>query len=241
MHYFRIETDVSGRYTGYIDGSYKWGLPGVICPVCQATWSDGSKSYPSIDLTSIAALADFETPRAEPIEEYERLCTLVRPLLPPEALLEPGTTFGPFVGKYQGRFGQLVAPDPWWLLAQHEALDALHAAGLRHLTGCQALLKTRQRDMPELFELELIPQGRLHPDSLPAKRAPPCPRCGRTGLSLPDELLLDAKTLPAHLDLFRLEDFSSVIVCTERFFATCQRLGLDGVVFQPLPTRTSAP
>ncbi|EPX64643.1 hypothetical protein D187_000065 [Cystobacter fuscus DSM 2262] len=42
------------------------------------------------------------------------------------------------------------------------------------------------------------------------------------------------------MDLFRLEDFSSVMVCTERFFATRQRSGLDGVVFQPLPTRTSA-
>lgn len=33
----------------------------------------------------------------------------------------------------------------------------------------------------------------------------------------------------------RLEDFSTVIVCTERFVEACQRLGLDGVSFHPLP------
>ena len=39
------------------------------------------------------------------------------------------------------------------------------------------------------------------------------------------------------MDLFRLEDFSQVIVCTKRFADTCKRLGLDGVVFQPLPVK----
>jgi hypothetical protein len=48
-------------------------------------------------------------------------------------------------------------------------------------------------------------------------------------------MLLDAATLPSHLDLFRLEDFSTTIVCTGRFVEACRRLGLDGVVFQPLP------
>ncbi len=234
MMHFRIKPDTSRMYTGLIDGSYKWGLPGVICPVCHTTWGDGSKSYPSVDLTSIATLADFETARAEPIEEYERLCALVQPLLPPGALLEPGTPLGPFHGKYQGRFGQLVAPDSWWLLVQQDALDTLRAHGLNGLTGCRALLRTRQRDLPELFELEILPHGRLHPSCLPTKRVPPCTRCGRIGLSLPDELLLDSETLPPHLDLFRLEDFSSVVVCTERFAMYCQRSGLGGVVFQPI-------
>ncbi len=66
---------------------------------------------------------------------------------------------------------------------------------------------------------------------------PPCPRCGRLGLSLPKERLLDAAALPAHLDLFRLMDFSTVIVCSERFVTACQRLGLDGVAFLPLLVR----
>ncbi|HEX8818510.1 MAG TPA: double-CXXCG motif protein [Archangium sp.] len=78
--------------------------------------------------------------------------------------------------------------------------------------------------------------GRAHPQCLPLHRKPPCPRCHRHGLTLPKPLLLEASTLPSHLDVFRLEDFSTVVVCTERFVDACQRLGLDGVTFQPLPT-----
>ncbi len=56
-------------------------------------------------------------------------------------------------------------------------------------------------------------------------------------MTRPQELLLDAATLPSHLDVFRLEDFSTALVCTERFADACQRLGLDGVTFRLLPTK----
>ncbi|HEX8439644.1 double-CXXCG motif protein [Archangium sp.] len=238
MQYFRIRKDRASGYTSAIDAAHKWGLPGVIaCPACKATWSDNSRAYPSVDLNPVASLADFEKARAEPIEEYERLCELVRPFLPLGALLEPGAGFGPLVGKAQGRFGPLVlSPSPWWPLVQREALEKLQAEDLSGLKGCRTELRFRQRNSPELLELELLPVGRAHPDCLPPNRKPPCLRCGRFGLTLPDDLLLDAGTLPSHLDVFRLEDFS-VIVCTERFVEACQRLGLDGVAFHPLPTR----
>jgi uncharacterized double-CXXCG motif protein len=237
MHYFRIKGDSSSGYTGVIDGSHKWGLPGVIrCPVCKATWGDNSKAYPSVDLTSVASLADFEEARAAPIEEYERLRELVRPLLPPGAVLEPGAAFGPLVGRAQGHFGPLASPDPWWLLVQREALEKLQAEGLQGLKGCRTALRFRQRASPELLELELLPVGRLHPDCLPSNRQPPCARCHRSGIRLPKSPLLDASTLPDHLDVFRLEDISTVIICTERFVNACQHLGLDGLEFHPVPT-----
>ncbi|MGZ3458653.1 MAG: SitI6 family double-CXXCG motif immunity protein [Archangium sp.] len=236
MRYFIVEEDKSSGYTGIVDGSHKWGLPGVdTCPACKSTWGDNSRTYPSVDLTPVASLADFEDPWAKPIEEYERMCELVRPFLPPGALLEPGTSLGPLVGRAQGRFGLLAAPLPWWLLVQREALEKLQAKGLRGLKGCPTQLRFRQRNHPELLELELLPAGRLHPDCLPPNRPPHCPRCGRFDLTLPKVRLLDASTLPSHLDVFRLEDFSTVIVCTERFANACKRLGLDGVTFHPVP------
>ena len=240
MHYFIVEGDRSSGYTGSIDGTHKWGLPGIInCPGCRTTWGAGSKMYPSVDLTSVAPLADFVEARAEPFEEYERLCALVRPLLPPGAVLEPGSGLGPIVGNARGRFGSLVSPVPWWLLAQREALEKLQAEGVRGLKGCRTELRFRQRNSPELLELELLPLGRAHPDCLPKNRKPPCVRCGRLGLTRPDDsqLLLDASTIPEHLDLFRLEDFSTAIICTERFVDACRRLGLDGVTFFPVRSK----
>jgi uncharacterized double-CXXCG motif protein len=238
MDYFTLKEDKSLGYTGYIGCTHKWGLPGIIrCPGCQVGWSGGARSYPSVDLSSITALGDFEEPRAEPIEEYERLRELVRPLLPPGALVEPGTELGPLVGKVQGPFGSLVARFPWLLLARREALDKLQAEGLRGLKGCRTDLRSRQRSSPELLEFELLPMGRLHSDCLPPDHKPPCPRCGRDGLTRPDDMLLDASTLPSHLDLFRLEDFCTTVVCTDRFVEACRRLNLDGVTFQPLPMK----
>ncbi|WNG53804.1 hypothetical protein F0U59_02630 [Archangium gephyra] len=238
MNYFRVKEDNSSIYTGRIEGRHKWGLPGIRnCPACKASWGTDARAYPSVDLSPVAALADFEEPRAEPIEEYERLCEVIRPLLPPGALLQPGATLGPLVGRAQGRFGPLVAPSSWALLAQRDALEKLQAEGLQGLKGCGTQLRFRQRNAPELLELELLPVGQLHPDCLPPNRKPPCSRCGRRGLTRPDDMLLDASTLPGHLDAFRLEDFSTVIVCTERFVETCRSLNLDGVNFHPLPMK----
>ncbi|HEX8820916.1 MAG TPA: double-CXXCG motif protein [Archangium sp.] len=237
MPYFVVEEDRSTRYTGIVDAAPKWGLPGIRnCPACKATWSAGF-SYPCVDLTPVASLADFEKARPEPIEEYERLCELVRPLLPSGALLEPGTTFGPSVGKAQGRFGPFVMPISWVLMAQREALEKLQAEDLRGLDGCRLQVRFRQRNSPELLELEILPMGRLHRDCLPPDYQPPCSRCGRSFIPLPDDLLLDVATLSRELDLFRLEDFSQVIICTERFVDACTRLGLDGVAFRPLPSK----
>jgi uncharacterized double-CXXCG motif protein len=237
MRYFRIKADKSLGYTGFVNAGHKWGLPGIdTCPACKATWADISKSYPSVDLTPVAALANFEKPGAEPIEEYERLRELVRPLLPAGAVVEPGSSFGPLVGNAQGRFGQFVSNYSDVLLVRREALERLQAEGLRGLKGCRTQVRFRQRNAPELLELEVLPVGRLHPKCLPPHREPPCTRCGREGLSMPREPLLDASTLPSGLDLFRLEDISTVIVCTERFVEACQRLGLDGITFLPLPT-----
>ncbi|MDC0710379.1 double-CXXCG motif protein [Stigmatella sp. ncwal1] len=236
MNYFAIENDPSSGYTGDIEGSHKWGLPGILaCPVCQATWGDNSRAYPSVDLTAVSQSAAFEEARAEPIEEYERLCELIRHQLPPGGVLTPGTSLGPLVGRAQGRFGPLTSPYPWWLLVQREALEKLQNEGLRGLKGCRTELRFRQRHPPDLLELELLPMGRLHPDCFPSAYALPCSRCGRLGLSLPKKRFLDVSSVQGPLDVFRLVDFSTVMVCTERFSDACQRLGLGGVTFTPLP------
>jgi uncharacterized double-CXXCG motif protein len=241
MRYFIVQADDPSHYTGFVDGSHKWKLPGIdTCPTCKSIWGDDSRTYPSVDLAPVTSSANFEEARTEPIEEYERLCELVRPLLPPGALLKPGMSLGPFVGRAQGCFGQLAPLHPWLLMVQREALEKLQAEGLQGLKGCPTRLRFRQRNSPELLELELLAVGRAHADCLPPDREPPCPRCGYFDIPLPEDLLLDASTLPSHLDVFRLEDFS-VRICTERFAKACKRLKLEGVVFNPVPISRPKP
>lgn len=238
MKYFQVREDRSAGYTGFVDAAHKWMLPGILrCPGCHATWSGGAKAYPSVNLSSLPAASDLEQPRAVPVDEYEQLSERVRPFLPRGARLEPGAAFGPLVGRATGRFGPFVANYPFLILARREAVEILQAAHLRGLNPCRLEVSFSDPVPPELLELELLPWGRAHPDCLPPDRKPSCSRCHRQGLKSPSALILWAQTLPEALDLFRLDDLPTVVVCTERFVDVCQRAGLDGLTFTALATR----
>jgi hypothetical protein len=56
-------------------------------------------------------------------------------------------------------------------------------------------------------------------------------------MSLPATYWLDAASLPEHLDVFRLADFPTQIIATERMADTVKSLGLDGVVFREVEVR----
>jgi hypothetical protein len=50
-------------------------------------------------------------------------------------------------------------------------------------------------------------------------------------------MLLDGASLPEHLDLFRLANFETTLVGTERFVNAVRQLGLDGIECRELPVR----
>ena len=79
VHFYRLREDTTAGYTGDISAASKWGLPGVRCPKCGNTWSTSGTAYPCVDLSQHPHRAEFEVPRPEPIEEFERLRELVRP------------------------------------------------------------------------------------------------------------------------------------------------------------------
>jgi uncharacterized double-CXXCG motif protein len=125
---------------------------------------------------------------------------------------------------------------------QREPLERLQAEGLRSLKGCRTQMRFRKKSPPELLEMELLPRGRVHPDCLPADRPAPCPKCERKGWKRPSEseLILDGATLPQDLDLFRLEDFLTTIIGTERFVEAVRRLGYEqDIAFRELPVRAT--
>jgi uncharacterized double-CXXCG motif protein len=170
-------------------------------------------------------------------EVFEQLCAQVRSRVPVGTVLGPGTELGPLVGTARGGFGQLFMPCAWILLMRRESLEQLQAEGVQGLMGCRTELRFRQKQVPDLLELQLEPHGLLHPDCIPPGEREPCAKCGRLSFSLPQEPLLDAASLPEHLDIFRLANFTTVIVVSERFVEAVRRLQFEEVSFRELPLR----
>jgi uncharacterized double-CXXCG motif protein len=174
----------------------------------------------------------------EDYAEFERLRQQVRPLVPPGVPLWPGTKFGPLVGTARGEFGPLFMYFSSILLMRRETLERLQAEGVQGLKGCRTEVGFRKKNPPELLELELLPRAHVHPDCLPVDRPPLCQKCGRLSWRRPDELILSAESLPLDLDVFRLEDFLTAIIASERFVDAVRRLGFEqDIVFRELPVR----
>jgi uncharacterized double-CXXCG motif protein len=241
MRFYLLDDVLNRRYSGYYDYGHKWGLPGVHCPVCAITGATTGDAYPSVDLSHLSAQEQKKyLPRVEEdYAEFERLREQVRPLVPPGVHLWPGTQFGPLDGAAWGEFGPLVLAHPWELLMKSEPLERLQAEGLRGLKGCCTELRFRKKNPPVLLEMELLPLGRFHPDCLP-ERPPPCPKCENEVFKRPEQPILDVATLPQDLDLFRLADFLTMIIGTERFVEAVRRLGYEqDFAFIELPVRGS--
>ncbi|WP_164017115.1 double-CXXCG motif protein [Pyxidicoccus trucidator] len=234
--WMRENTPVADKYGGYFDGSNKWKLPGARCHTCGVTWSGSGHKYPCVDLSQLPEHREFEKARPEPFSEFARLRELVRPLAPPNTELPPGTGFGPLVGRAIGEFAaiSLYSAMP---LVRREALEHLQEEGVQGLLACPSALRFRQKSPPELLELQVEPRGRLHPDCIPPDVPPPCATCGRFAVSRPDEPILDASSLPTDLDLFRVGNFATMVIGTERFMEAVRRLELDGITFRELPAR----
>jgi uncharacterized double-CXXCG motif protein len=238
MRFYWLRDVEHPRYSGWYDDEHKWGLPGTHCPQCNTTWATAGVAYPSVDLSGLPNLEKYAARLEKDYSEFERLCEQVRPLVPPGVALRPGTSFGPLVGAARGEFGPLCLSNPWTLLLRPEVLAQLTAEGLQGLKGCLTQFRFRKKNPPELLEMELLPHGQLHPDCLPVDRPPICPQCKRFGIRLPDEPILDAATLPTHLDLFRMSDMVTMIIVTERFVEAVRKLGYEqDILFRELPVR----
>ncbi|WP_414641327.1 double-CXXCG motif protein, partial [Archangium sp.] len=134
-YWLRRDDASASRYTGYVNAVHRWGLPGVHCSTCGATWGGGADSYPSVDLSGLTSPAEFEDSSPRPLVEFARLCEQVRPLLPQGTPLLPGTRFGPLTGTAMGTFGPLSFQNSWTLLVHREVLERLQVVGVRGLTG----------------------------------------------------------------------------------------------------------
>jgi len=237
MRFYLLEEASSPRHSWDLRTEQRWLLPGVRCPECQEVFAGIGEAYPSVELSELPEHGKLQARVEEDFAEFTRLRERVRPLVPEGATLIPGTRFGPLSGTARGDFPGLILPNAWTVLVRREVLEQLQAGGVRGLAGYRMELRFRGKSPPELLELQVEPRGLLHPDCLPRGKAAPCATCGRYGFSLPDAPILDAASLPTNRDLFRLANFQTVIVGTERFVETVRRLGIQDVDFRELPAR----
>ncbi|WP_044890186.1 double-CXXCG motif protein [Myxococcus hansupus] len=235
--WLREDEAATSAFSGAFNAVHKWSLPGVTCSDCGATWSSWGCHYPCVDLSKLPERAEFERARPEPYPEFARLRERVRPLAPVNAVLPPGAAFGPLMGTASGEFGPFTWQGTSLLLVRRDALERLQATGVHGLVGARTELRFRKKDPPELMDLQLEPHGLLHRDCIPSDTPPPCETCGRRAFDRPEEPVLDAASLPSDVDIFRLANFTTMIVGTDRFVDAVKRLGLPGLSAEELPVR----
>jgi hypothetical protein len=106
----------------------------------------------------------------------------------------------------------------------------LRSAGLQLPIGVPPLISFRGKETPELLELELEMHARIFlPSSIAAVQ--PCPACGRIASSLPARIVVDQKSVPLALDIFRGQNFPTLIFATERFAKVVRSMRLTNIMF----------
>ncbi|MBK8150708.1 MAG: hypothetical protein IPK58_21535, partial [Acidobacteria bacterium] len=55
-----------------------------------------------------------------------------------------------------------------------------------------------------------------------------CPECDRDAVKLPEEIAIDVSDVPNDVDIFRLDNFATILIVTERFFDAVNSLGIKG-------------
>jgi len=228
---FTVCPDDANWRGGEIDAANKWGLPGVICPRCGATWSNVGLSYPAVDLSILPNEETYRKARPVRLEVFIELQRPILPLMPDGSIPPPGTRFGPLIGEAKGVFDDFAWLNLWTLLIESQALERLHLAGVCTPIGIRPNLTFRGRTSSNLLELQLEPHGKIAPSAFTVNVLPSCPSCGRNPNSLPERLVIEAPSIPKNQDLFRARDFSALILATERFAVAVQNLKLAGVVF----------
>lgn len=233
MLLFRLMADRNGwgKDRGYdIDASHKWGLPGVKCSVCGRTWSARGVSYPTVDLSVLPSVERFKDlwPVAE--DELEELRSVVRPLVPTGAYLPPGTNFGPLIGWAQGELGDFTWSNPTTMLARGNTINRLNSAGVRLVSTARAKLEFKSPPSVDLSEVQIEPVAMLAPVSFLTEETT-CHTCGYTKRKL-EVVVVEGYSVPSDVDLFRPQNFPTVILSTDRFAEAVREMDLSGIFLE---------
>jgi uncharacterized double-CXXCG motif protein len=237
MKVFQIKEDQFRNKVGHIEATHKWGLPGVSCPVCNQIWSTVGVEYPSIDFTNFADEKLYRRARCEPLSEYQRLRDNIVQAFPQLKVLKPGTEFGSLVGKAVGNRLNGFVWRAWWTISlEADALKKLKDSNLSLPKTIKAELKFKQEEQ-EVFEFHLPLKGILLNGEYDGTQLKCCEGCGRDSASKPNEILIDYSSLPHDVDIFRVSNFTTIILVTEKFIKAVSDLGIKGALFNEVRTK----
>lgn len=234
MRIFQIREDQFRKKAGYIDAIHKWGLPGVDCPVCNQIWSTVSLEYPAVDLTDFADEKLYREARLEPLSEFLKLRQKIADAFPRLPELGPGTSFGPSVGRaVGGRLDGFVWRAWWTICLEASALEKLKGGGLSLPDSVKAELKFK-KESQEVFEFDLPLKSKLVNPVYDGIQLKYCDACGRDSASKPEEMLIEHSSIPNDVDIFRVSNFTTIILVTEKFVETVANLDIKGAVFEEI-------
>jgi uncharacterized double-CXXCG motif protein len=231
MKIYQIKEDSFSSEVGYIDAVHKWGLPGVDCPVCNCIWSAVGLEYPSIDLSNFAGEKLYRQARPEKLDVFLDLRKKIADAFPELPLLDPGTEFGHSVGRAAGRLSGFVWRAWRTISLESDALQKLVNAPLNLPVAVKAELKFK-KDVQEVFEFDLPLKGELINGVYDGIQIKYCHACGRDSASKPEEILINRLSIPDDTDIFRVANFTTIILATERFVETVTNLNIKGAVFE---------
>jgi uncharacterized double-CXXCG motif protein len=236
MKFFEIREDEFRKKVPYIDAAHKWGLPGVQCPICNNWRSNVGLEYPSVDLTNFTDEKFYRKARSEPLSEFLKLKQEIAGAFPQLPMLKPGATFGSSVGKAVGRRFDGFVWRAWWTIClEASALEKLKNSGLSLPNSVKAELKFKKEEQ-EIFEFDLPLKGKLTNGVYDSIQLKYCDACGRDSASKPDEILIEHSSLPTDIDIFRISNFTTIILVTERFVKTVTDSGIKGAIFNEVKT-----
>lgn len=107
----------------------------------------------------------------------------------------------------------------------------LQDAGLNLPELVKPILKFR--NAPVVFwEFDIRQHGRLLNGVYPTGELRFCPTCGRNSAIMPGTPLIELDSIPAGVDLFRVSNFQTLLVVTERFAEAVRTAGIKGAEFR---------
>lgn len=211
---FEIIPDDSGwgkTHSYLIEAVPAVSLPGVSCPVCGA-WATTGIQYPSVDASLVSSKLTNVPRTPVPLEEFDKMVRILRPILGVSRPVEPGASFGPLRGVATGRLGDFAWCNPWTVLLRESVWSRMRSWGI-DVVGVPADLQFRDGEEESFVELEALPRANLERSLIPEA----CGTCGRLPIKKPDRLVLAASTFDRSIPLQRIRQLPTVFVVNEPF------------------------